>query len=126
MLKFIKSGIPFGKIIVDVCAIKFQKRGIPHTHILIWLASEFKCKTTDDVDSFVSTEMPHQNIDPLYHEIVPKFIMHGPWVLQGQIHNACQEIYVQSHFQRNSGAQLFWAKMDLSIIDDVDSMIILC
>ena len=46
-------------------------------------------------------------------------------VLQNQVHNACQEMFVQSHFQRNSGAQLLWVRMDLSIIDGVNSMIIL-
>jgi len=62
---------------IDVCAIKFQKRGLPHTHILVWLASEFKCRTADDVDSIVSVEIPGKNIDPLCHEIVSKFMING-------------------------------------------------
>ena len=96
MIKFIKSGVPFGKTIagntfitiyylhslickkiiiafdnfVDVHAIEFQKRGLPHTHILIWLASEFKFKTSGDIDSIVSAEIPDRNIDPLCHEII--------------------------------------------------------
>uniref|UniRef100_A0A6N2NLV3 Helitron helicase-like domain-containing protein n=1 Tax=Salix viminalis TaxID=40686 RepID=A0A6N2NLV3_SALVM len=104
MLKFIKYGVPFDKIIasntiikiyylhsfnckkiiivfnyfVDVYAIEFQKRGLPHTRILIWLALEFKFKTSGDIDSIVSTKMPDKNIDPLCNEIVSKFMIHGP------------------------------------------------
>uniref|UniRef100_A0A6N2LTF1 ATP-dependent DNA helicase n=1 Tax=Salix viminalis TaxID=40686 RepID=A0A6N2LTF1_SALVM len=78
MLKFIKSGAPFGKTIADVHAIEFQKRGLPHTHILVWLASEYKFRTSADIDSIVSTEIPDRNIDPLCHEIVSKFMIHGP------------------------------------------------
>uniref|UniRef100_A0A6N2KK71 ATP-dependent DNA helicase n=1 Tax=Salix viminalis TaxID=40686 RepID=A0A6N2KK71_SALVM len=78
MFKFIKSGVPFGKTIADVYAIEFQNRGLPHTHILIWLAPEFKFKTSDDIDSIVSAEIPDKNIDPLCHEIVSKFMIHGP------------------------------------------------
>ena len=63
---------------VDVHAIEFQKRGLPHTHILVWLASDFKFKTSDDIDSVVSAEIPDKNIDPLCHEIVSKFMIHGP------------------------------------------------
>ena len=49
---------------IDVCAIEFQKRGLPHTHILVWLASKFKSRTADDVDLIVSAEIPDKNIDP--------------------------------------------------------------
>jgi hypothetical protein len=45
---------------------------------LVWLASEFKCRTADDVDSIVFAEIPDKNIDPLFHEIVSKFMIHGP------------------------------------------------
>uniref|UniRef100_A0A6N2NFB7 ATP-dependent DNA helicase n=1 Tax=Salix viminalis TaxID=40686 RepID=A0A6N2NFB7_SALVM len=69
MLKFIKS---------DVHSIEFQKRGLPHTHILVWLASKFKFRTSADIDSIVSAEIPDKNIDPLCHDIVCKFMLHGP------------------------------------------------
>uniref|UniRef100_A0A6N2MNQ0 ATP-dependent DNA helicase n=1 Tax=Salix viminalis TaxID=40686 RepID=A0A6N2MNQ0_SALVM len=78
MLKFIKSGAPFGETIADVHSIEFQKRGLPHTHILVWLASKFKFRTSADIDSIVSAEIPDKNIDPLCHDIVCKFMLHGP------------------------------------------------
>uniref|UniRef100_A0A6N2LRW6 Helitron helicase-like domain-containing protein n=1 Tax=Salix viminalis TaxID=40686 RepID=A0A6N2LRW6_SALVM len=76
MLKFIKFGVPFGNIIAGVCAIEFQKRGLPHTHILIWLDIEFKFETSNDIDLVVSAEMPDKNIDPLCHEIWHHLVLH--------------------------------------------------
>ena len=58
--------------------MQFPKRGLPYTHILIWLAFEFKFKTSDDIESIVSAEMLDKNIDPLCHGIVSKFMIHGP------------------------------------------------
>uniref|UniRef100_A0A6N2LWX4 Helitron helicase-like domain-containing protein n=1 Tax=Salix viminalis TaxID=40686 RepID=A0A6N2LWX4_SALVM len=83
VLKGDVQGSSTGKIILpssvtDVYAIEFRKRGLPHTHILIWLASKFKFKTTNDIDSIVSAKIPDKNIDPLCHEIVSKFMIHGP------------------------------------------------
>jgi hypothetical protein len=65
-------------ISTDVCAIEFKKRGLPHTYILVWLASEFKCRSVDSVDSIISAEIPDKNVDPLCHDIVSKFMIHGP------------------------------------------------
>jgi len=51
---------------------------LPHTHILIWLHSNFKCRSPEDVDSIVSAEIPDKFTDPKCYEIVSKFMMHGP------------------------------------------------
>jgi len=64
---------------IDVCTIEFFfKKDLPHTHILVWLVSKFKCRIADDVDSIVLIEIPDMNIDPLCHEIISKFMIHVP------------------------------------------------
>ncbi|KAJ6951656.1 hypothetical protein NC653_040948 [Populus alba x Populus x berolinensis] len=78
MMSFIKSGKPFGRTIADVCAVEFQKRGLPHTHLLVWLAPEFKFHSPEDVDSIISAEIPDRHQDPICYDIVSKFMMHGP------------------------------------------------
>jgi hypothetical protein len=78
LLSFIKKILIFFTNFVDVHAIEFQKRGLPHTHILVWLSLEYKFRTPADIDSIVSAEIPDRNIDPLCHEIVSKFMIHGP------------------------------------------------
>ncbi|KAI9383363.1 hypothetical protein POPTR_013G071501v4 [Populus trichocarpa] len=72
MMSFIKSGKPFGR------TITVPKRGLPYTHLLVWLAPEFKFRSPKDVDSVISAEIPEKNQDPVCYEIVSKFMMHGP------------------------------------------------
>ena len=68
----------FFPLFVDVCAVEFQKRGLPHTHLLIWLASEYKFQSPEDVDSVISAELPNNTYDPHCYAIVSKFMLHGP------------------------------------------------
>ncbi|CAN1162782.1 ATP-dependent DNA helicase PIF1 [Linum perenne] len=56
----------------------FQKRGLPHAHIVIWLASSDKPNTVDKVDKIISAELPDPKCDPLGYDAVTKFMMHGP------------------------------------------------
>ena len=62
----------------DVCTIEFQKRGLPHVHILIWLKKPYKCLSANDIDSIISAEIPNKNSDPLLYQIVNQFMIHGP------------------------------------------------
>ncbi|KAM0874511.1 hypothetical protein ACQ4PT_037356 [Festuca glaucescens] len=59
--------------------IEFQKRGLPHAHILVWKDKE-KCGevTPALIDSFISAEIPDPVEDPLGYALVAEFMMHGP------------------------------------------------
>jgi hypothetical protein len=63
-----------------MCVVEFQKRGLPHSHLLllVWLAADFKCHIAEDVDSIVSPEIPDKNKDPICYDIARRFKMHGP------------------------------------------------
>lgn len=58
--------------------IEFQKRGLPHVHMLIWLDAASKRKLNSDVDSFVSAEIPDPLKDPVGYAAVSSFMIHGP------------------------------------------------
>lgn len=58
--------------------VEFQKRGLPHAHILIWLDSASKAKLKANVDHFVSAEIPNPKLDPEGYEAVKAFMIHGP------------------------------------------------
>nr|GEZ40291.1 helicase [Tanacetum cinerariifolium] len=47
-----------------VYVIGFQKRGLPHAHILLWLEEHCKCKTPAEIDDMISTEFPSPTDDP--------------------------------------------------------------
>lgn len=61
-----------------VSQIEFQKRGLPHVHIVIWLDSNYKLRNPSDVDSIISAEFPNPITDPLGYDTVTKFMVHGP------------------------------------------------
>lgn len=77
LMKDIKSGI-FGQVIEKVSVIEFQKRGLPHVHILLILAERDKPKTIEDYDQLISAEIPDKDTDPEAYETVTKFMIHGP------------------------------------------------
>ncbi|GBN02213.1 hypothetical protein AVEN_15142-1 [Araneus ventricosus] len=67
-----------GKSIAHVYRIEFQKRGLPHTHILIVLRADDKFSTSEHIDKFVCAEIPSSIENPRLHEIVTKCLMNGP------------------------------------------------
>nr|GEZ63184.1 DNA helicase PIF1, ATP-dependent [Tanacetum cinerariifolium] len=47
-----------------VYVIGFQKMGLPHAHILLWLEEHCKCKTPAEIDDMISAEFPSPTDDP--------------------------------------------------------------
>ena len=68
----------FGKQLAAIHVIEFQKRGLPHAHILIWLVSESKIRTPEDLDGIISAEIPDPEQYPELYNIVTSCMMHGP------------------------------------------------
>ncbi|GBM37873.1 hypothetical protein AVEN_193391-1 [Araneus ventricosus] len=68
----------FGKVIAYIHAIEFQKRGLPHAHILLTLDPCSKIRNKDDIDSFLCAELPNQSANPRLFEILSKCLIHGP------------------------------------------------
>ena len=67
----------FGKTKAHFYVVEFQKRGLPHAHILIILDDENKI-TDDNVDNFISAEFPDENTNPRLFENFQKFQIHTP------------------------------------------------
>ena len=61
-----------------VYTIEFQKRGLPHAHILLWLRTEDKITTTANIEKYISAEIPNKDDDPELYQIVTDHMMHGP------------------------------------------------
>ncbi|KAK1396545.1 hypothetical protein POM88_006408 [Heracleum sosnowskyi] len=61
-----------------VYTVEFQKRGLPHAHIVLWLATADKLLTVDDIDNVISAEIPDKVADPVGYKAVSQFMMHGP------------------------------------------------
>ncbi|XP_076035366.1 uncharacterized protein LOC143021643 [Oratosquilla oratoria] len=73
----IKDRHVLGVPIAAIHVIEFQKRGLPHCHMLIMLREEDKIRTKEQIDNIVSAELPSEH-DPELRELVKKLMMHGP------------------------------------------------
>lgn len=78
LLKDITVKNVFGKVIAFVYTIEFQKRGLPHAHILLILHPTCKPKSSDDYDMYVTAEIPSQTTTPELYKIITQHMIHGP------------------------------------------------
>ncbi|CAN6846284.1 unnamed protein product [Brassica oleracea] len=65
-------------IIVAVYTIEFQKRGLPHAHILLWLKGIRKDVIAAMIDEYISAEFPDKEVDREGFELVERHMIHGP------------------------------------------------
>uniref|UniRef100_A0A914Z2E1 Helitron helicase-like domain-containing protein n=1 Tax=Panagrolaimus superbus TaxID=310955 RepID=A0A914Z2E1_9BILA len=68
----------FGKCKAYVYTIEFQKRGLPHAHILVTLEGDYKMRTAEVIDRYISAQLPDPTLYPKLHELVVKHMIHGP------------------------------------------------
>ena len=68
----------FGKALALIDVAEWQKRGLPHAHMLLTLADTGKLRTTDDYDSVVQAFLPDPIEHPRLFAAVEKYMMHGP------------------------------------------------
>ncbi|XP_072088116.1 uncharacterized protein [Arachis hypogaea] len=80
LIKDLKKERFFGKVVAVkyVHTIEFQKRGLPHAHILIFLDSLSKFLDPKDIDKVICVEIPNQFEHPELYKAVKKFMFHGP------------------------------------------------
>ena len=58
--------------------VEFQKRSLPHVHMLIWLDGDSKKILNANVDDFVSAEITDPEVDCVGYNAVARHMMHGP------------------------------------------------
>lgn len=58
--------------------VEFQKRGLPHAHIILWSSIDTTNPTPTLISSFISAEIPDPRVDPLGYTLVAEHMMHGP------------------------------------------------
>ena len=78
ILEEITKGYVFGRVVGYVYTIEFQKRGLPHAHMLLILHPDDRPTTVEDYDNLNSGKIPEPNIYTLAHETVTKNMIHDP------------------------------------------------
>ncbi|XP_065680594.1 uncharacterized protein LOC136094535 [Hydra vulgaris] len=72
-----KHGVS-GKVVTHVQVIEFQKRSLPHAHILLLLANDDKLETAQDINNLICAEIPDPIVNRELYDIIKTCMIHGP------------------------------------------------
>ncbi|XP_075125698.1 uncharacterized protein LOC142198565 [Leptodactylus fuscus] len=75
LVALLTKGQIFGETQCFMYSIEWQKRGLPHVHLLLWLKKKLRPNQIDDI---ISAEIPNANIDRQLYDTVVKNMIHGP------------------------------------------------
>ncbi|KAI8532731.1 hypothetical protein RHMOL_Rhmol11G0236300 [Rhododendron molle] len=90
LMKEIDKNRVFGQKVAHVYTIEFQKRGLPHMHVLFFLIGRDKIRTCAQVDKLVCAKFPNPEDDPELFETVKSCMVHGPCGVRNP-HATCME-----------------------------------
>ena len=68
----------FGEAANLCYSIEWQKRGLPHAHMIITLVSRDKPRTIEDINRLMCAQIPDKETQPLLYELVKQYQIHGP------------------------------------------------
>ncbi len=81
----LQNGV-LGTAVADIHVVEWQKRGLPHGHILIILRSQDKPHDSNNYDRIVCAELPDKSTHLELYNIVTSCMLHGPC---GALHPSC-------------------------------------
>ncbi|XP_057764030.1 uncharacterized protein LOC131008561 [Salvia miltiorrhiza] len=110
LIHSVRNDRVFGVVRAVVYTIEFQKRGLPHAHILLFMAKEDKHPDAEDIDKIISAEIPDPIDDAQYYEAVKEFMVHGP----------CGALRISSPCMMNGRCTKYFPKkyVDATTVDD--------
>ncbi|XP_020978043.1 uncharacterized protein LOC107636230 [Arachis ipaensis] len=100
MIKDLRYNKLFGTTKAVIYTIEFQKRGLPHAHILLFLHEQDKYPTLADIDKIICAEIPDADVDNAYYEAVKSFMLHSPCGLSKPTSPCMEEGRCIRHFPK--------------------------
>ncbi|XP_073156642.1 uncharacterized protein [Henckelia pumila] len=91
----------FRKVSAYAYVVEFQKKGLPHIHMLIILKQEYKINSADQFDDYVSAELPQKENNPRLFNLVVKHMMHGPCGYLNKTNSCMINGQCKSHYPWN-------------------------
>ncbi|GBP04502.1 hypothetical protein EVAR_3879_1 [Eumeta japonica] len=75
LVALLTKGKIFGDVKCFMYSIEWQKRGLPHVHLLLWLMEKLR---PNQIDEVISAEIPNPETDRKLYDTVTKNMIHGP------------------------------------------------
>ncbi|XP_073144594.1 uncharacterized protein [Henckelia pumila] len=116
----------FGEVCAYVYVVEFQKRGLPHIHMLVILKKEHKINNNDQFDDYVLAELPQKEKNPRLFDLVVKHMMHGPCghlnsknscMIAGQCKSHYPRKFCERTVQGEDGYPIYWRRDDSQTVD---------
>ncbi|XP_035842029.1 uncharacterized protein LOC110923677 [Helianthus annuus] len=76
--KELKEAKLLGRVNSVVYTVEFQKCGLPHAHICVFMHPDSKILSVDQLDPIISAEIPDIAEDPELYKLVADYMIHGP------------------------------------------------
>jgi hypothetical protein len=67
-----------GECLSYVFTIEFQKRSLPHAHLILIMDPQSTLRSADGIDMQISADVPCPQNNPRLHDLVGRFMIHGP------------------------------------------------
>ncbi|XP_074271040.1 uncharacterized protein LOC141594960 [Silene latifolia] len=77
LIRDLKNKKLFGRVQSVMYTAEFQKGGLPHVHILLFLHREDKFPNPESIDKIISAEIPDKEKNPRLYQIVSELMIHG-------------------------------------------------
>ncbi|XGW02733.1 hypothetical protein V3C99_014623 [Haemonchus contortus] len=65
-----------GEVQAYVYVVEFQKRGLPHCHMLLIMKEGWKVRTSEECDKAVCAEVPNPRTEPELHSAITSYMIH--------------------------------------------------
>ncbi|GFT84314.1 hypothetical protein TNCV_1609551 [Trichonephila clavipes] len=75
LTKVVTKGKVFGDVQCHMYSFEWQKQGLPHVHILIWLKQKL---LPNQINNIISAEIPDPEEDKNLYDTIIKNMIHGP------------------------------------------------
>jgi hypothetical protein len=77
LIKHIKNGL-LGEVQYYFYTIEYQKRGMPHIHLLVKFVKADRLSTPAHIDAIITAKVPNEFEDAVYYGWVTAEMVHGP------------------------------------------------
>ena len=83
-----------------IYTVEFQKRGLPHTHIIVWMNPRYKFPTADEIGKIIFAEILDKEKDPELYQVVSECMLVN---LNSPCENGkCSKFYPKKHVENTS------------------------